>query len=176
MNKKEIINLAIKMGFKLDYDKYDDKIYPGDSSNLRFLRFVSKNDDLDEKDLRWIWYKNRTDVENIQEGEYIQQRLNKKKQIQELGEQLQEKINEIGKMSGFKGEADNAKSQLQHLDTFRNELIKERAEHARSLDTIAKLENKIAELQSPAKTKVKKAITKSVLPVEEETLKDGGTF
>jgi len=84
MNKKEIINLAIKMGFKLDYDKYDDKIYPGDSSNLRFLRFVSKNDDLDEKDLRWIWYKNRTDVENIQEGEYIQQRLNKKKQIQEF--------------------------------------------------------------------------------------------
>ena len=96
-----------------------------------------------------------------------------------MGEQLQEKINEIGKMSGFKGEADNAKSQLQHLDTFRNELIKERAAHAESLETIAKLENKIAELQSPAKTKVKKAVTKSILsvePVEEETLKDGGTF
>ena len=112
-------------------------------------------------------------------GELHNENESLKKQIQELGEQLQEKINEIGKMSGFKGEADNAKSQLQHLDTFRNELIKERAAHAESLETIAKLENKIAELQSPAKTKVKKAVTKSILPVEpveEETLKDGGTF
>ena len=109
-------------------------------------------------------------------GELHNENESLKKQIQELGEQLQEKMDEIGKMSSFKGEADNAKNQLQHLDTFRNELIKERAAHARSLDTIAKLENKIAELQSPAKTKVKKAITKSVLPVEEETLKDGGTF
>lgn len=49
--KEEIINLANSMGFKLDYDKYDDKEYPGDSNNLRFLRFVSKEDNLDEKDL-----------------------------------------------------------------------------------------------------------------------------
>ena len=84
MNKEEIINLAKSMGFKLDYDKFENKEYPGDSNNLRYLRFVSADDKLDEKELRWIWYKNRTNVENIQEGEYIQQRLVKKKQIQEF--------------------------------------------------------------------------------------------
>jgi len=99
--------------------------------------------------------------------------------INSLKDEINSLKNQNSEMSGFKGEADNAKSQLQHLDTFRNELIKERAAHAESLETIAKLENKIAELQSPAKTKVKKAVTKSILsvePVEEETLKDGGTF
>lgn len=82
--KEEIINLANSMGFKLDYDKYDDKEYPGDSNNLRFLRFVSKEDNLDEKDLRWIWYKDDNYENNLNRGLYIQSRLNRKKEIQEF--------------------------------------------------------------------------------------------
>lgn len=84
MNKKEIINLAESMGFKLDYDKYDNKEYPGDSNNLRFLRFVSKDDNLDEKDLRWIWYKNENYQINLNKGLQIQSRLKRKKEIQEF--------------------------------------------------------------------------------------------
>lgn len=81
MNKQEIIILAESMGFVLDYDKFDDKEYPGDSSNLRFLRFVSPEEDLDERGLRWIWYKHFTDLENIEEGEHVKFRLERKRKI-----------------------------------------------------------------------------------------------
>ena len=84
MSKKEIIDLAKSMGFKLDYDKYDDKEYSGDSNNLRYLRFVSKEDNLDEKDLRWIWYKNDSYQNNLNRGLHIQSRLKRKKEIQEF--------------------------------------------------------------------------------------------
>lgn len=84
MNKQEIIKLAISMNFKLNYDRYDDKGYPGSSSTLRYLRFVSKDDNLDEKDLRWIWYKEDSNQDNIARGILIQKRLKKKKEIQEF--------------------------------------------------------------------------------------------
>lgn len=84
MTKDEIIELAITKGFKFDYDKFDDKDYPGDSSKLRFLRFVSTDKTLDEPDLRWIWYKEDSDEDNIQRGEYIKSRLDRKKYIQEF--------------------------------------------------------------------------------------------
>ena len=50
MNKQEIISLAESLGFVLDNDKYDDKTYSGESNNLRYLRFVSAESGLDEKD------------------------------------------------------------------------------------------------------------------------------
>jgi hypothetical protein len=81
LSKQEIIQIAESMGFKLDYDKFDDKEYPGDSNNLRYLRFVSIEDDLDEKELRWIWYKKDSNQDNMQRGMHIQSRLNKKRQI-----------------------------------------------------------------------------------------------
>lgn len=84
MNKEDIILIAESKGFKLDYDKFDDKEYKGDSSKLRFLRFVSTDDFLDEKDLRWIWYKEDSDEDNIKRGIYIKSRLDKKKQIKEF--------------------------------------------------------------------------------------------
>jgi len=81
MEKEEIITLAESMNFVLDYDKFDDKEYPGDSTNLRYLRFTSNDDELDEKDLRWIWLKNKTDADNIDYGKYIQSRLVRKRQV-----------------------------------------------------------------------------------------------
>ena len=79
--KEQIIELANSMEFILDYDKYDDKEYPGDSSGLRYLRFVSKDTELDEPDLRWIWYKNVSEFDNIKKGKIIKYRLNKKREV-----------------------------------------------------------------------------------------------
>ncbi len=85
MDKEKIIELAKSMNFKLDYDRYDDKEYLGvANSDLRFLRFISEDEKLDERDLRWIWYKNDSDQENIERGKYIQSRLLKKKQVQKM--------------------------------------------------------------------------------------------
>ena len=42
MKKEEIITLANSMGFLLDYDRFDDKDYPGVANpDLRFMRFIS---------------------------------------------------------------------------------------------------------------------------------------
>ena len=73
------------MGFRLDYDRFDDKEYPGVADpSLRFMRFVSADDDLDEKDLRWIWYKEDDGEYNVQRGKQIQDRLRRKKEIQDF--------------------------------------------------------------------------------------------
>lgn len=82
MNKEEIIVLAESMGFVLDYDRYDEKDYPGVANNsLRFLRFNSSEEDLDERELRWIWYKHFSDADNIEQGKYIQSRLKRKREV-----------------------------------------------------------------------------------------------
>ena len=81
MEKQEIIKLAQSLGFVLDYDKFDDKEHPVDSTNLRYLRFESNDKELDEKDLRWIWYKNDSYEDNYKRGIYIQKRLIKKRQV-----------------------------------------------------------------------------------------------
>jgi hypothetical protein len=81
MEKQEIIEVAKNLNFILDNDKFDDKEYFGESNNLRYLRFVSNDNELDEKDLRWIWYKNDSDKDNLNRGLYLQKRLLKKRQI-----------------------------------------------------------------------------------------------
>jgi hypothetical protein len=84
MKKEKIISLAYSMGFLLNYDKYDNKEYPGSRSELRFLRFVSTDSSLDEPDLRWVWYKDDSDEENIKRGKYVQRRIQRKKEIQDF--------------------------------------------------------------------------------------------
>ena len=129
------------------------------------------NNTLSETILRNVQMQAQAEFVDELVGEIQNENESLKKQVQELGEKLQQVIVE-------KGDVDNVRYQLQHLETFRNELLKERAEHAISLEKIEELENKITELQSPAKTKIKKSVAKSVLPVEpiEEPVKDGGTF
>ena len=74
---------------------------------------------------------------------------------------------------------ENAQNQLSHLDTFRNELIKERNDHQKTRDDyesqIAILNKKIEKLKP---TPVKKVKEEVVVPaVEENTIiKDGGSF
>lgn len=83
MNKNEIIKLANSMGFLLDYDKWNnpDK---GEFSNGNWLRFVTDKEEIDEKILRWIWYKDDSYEDNINRGQHIQSRLLKKAKVLEM--------------------------------------------------------------------------------------------
>lgn len=108
-------------------------------------------------------------------GELNQENESLRKQVQEMGEKLQDKLMEINVLHHEKAETDNVKHQLIHLETFRNELLKEREEHKKTRSKVEQLEKKIANLQSPAKHK-KPMVSKSELPVEDDSVKDGGTF
>ena len=79
MSKEEIINYAEELGFHLDYDKWDG-IARGSYSTEKFLRFCLP-EELDEKDLRWIWYVDDSFVNNQNRGLYILQRAKKKQQV-----------------------------------------------------------------------------------------------
>lgn len=108
-------------------------------------------------------------------GELNQENENLRKQIQEMGEQLQDKLKEINILREANTETNNVKHQLTHLETFRNELLREREEHEKTRSIVEELKKKIADLQSPAKRK-KPVVSKAELPVEDDSVKDGGTF
>jgi chromosome segregation ATPase len=94
---------------------------------------------------------------------------------------------ELNKM---RDEYEKVKHQVQHVDTFRNELIKEREEHQKTRQqyelTINQLNEKIEYLQlTPAKRKkieeeknktIEVLEPTSVLPLTDNTIKDGGSF
>jgi|TARA_R110000851_G_scaffold251458_2_gene403946 hypothetical protein len=82
MSNDKIIQNALLLGFKLDYDKSDGASSNGIKGNLKYMRFVSIDASLDEKDLRWIWRMDDSDEDNLKEGNYIKSRLAKKKNIQ----------------------------------------------------------------------------------------------
>jgi uncharacterized coiled-coil DUF342 family protein len=103
-------------------------------------------------------------------------------------EGLQNTVNEL---SGMKAEYENIKHQANHVDTFRNELIKERELHQQTRNdydlTIKELNEKIEYLQlTPAKRKKidDSKLTPTVEVTEEPltlfnidtTIKDGGSF
>ena len=80
ISKEEIIKSAEQLGFHLDYDKWNnpDK---SEYSTGDWMRFCLP-DDLDEKDLRWIWYKTDSYSNNMNRGLHIQARGKKKAEIQ----------------------------------------------------------------------------------------------
>jgi len=96
--------------------------------------------------------------------------------------------NQLTDYNRMKAEYDNIKHQVTHVDTFRNELVKERDNHQKTRN---EYEQKIKELNSqieylqltPAKrkkideekNKQVEAETSSALPLEDLT-KDGGSF
>jgi hypothetical protein len=57
LSKDKIIEIIEGMGFNLVLDKFD--------AQGQFMRFELKNHDLDEKDLRMIWYKEYTLLANF---------------------------------------------------------------------------------------------------------------
>jgi chromosome segregation ATPase len=119
-------------------------------------------------------------------GEMNQENDSLKTQIQELSEsfktalddrdkRIKELQTELSGLNSVKSDAENIKHQLNHLETFRNELVREREEHSKTRSLVEQLENKITDLQSPAKRK-KPLLSKAELPVEDTPVKDGGTF
>lgn len=93
-------------------------------------------------------------------------------------------------INSLKSEYENVKHQVQHIDTFRNELIKEREEHQKNCNEfegkIKELNDKIEYLQlSPAKRKkidevntVKQEVPEvpKVETKSKEEIRDAGTF
>ena len=91
--------------------------------------------------------------------------------------------NQLNEANKFKNDYENVKHQVQHNDTFRNELIKEREEHKKLLNIIEELNGKIEYLQlTPAKRKkiddAKMASITETKPTMEEVeiVEDGGKF
>ena len=96
---------------------------------------------------------------------------------------------QLGDLNKIKSEYDNVKHQVTHVDTFRNELIKERENHKKTRDDyefkIKELNDQIEYLQlTPAKRKkideeknkqVEPVETPSALPLDDLT-RDGGSF
>jgi hypothetical protein len=83
LNKEQIISLAESIGFKLDYDKWENPD-TSEFSNREWLRFISQDESLDERELRWIWYKEDSDEDNYKRGQYIKSRLDKKRSIKDF--------------------------------------------------------------------------------------------
>ena len=99
---------------------------------------------------------------------------------------LQTDLYEANKL---RSEYENVKHQVQHIDTFRNDLIKAREEiknlqvgHAKTVEDLKKFyEDKLAKFEkTPTKKKVAaKVAVKKVAPIktiEVEQFKDGGSF
>ena len=94
--------------------------------------------------------------------------------------------NELNDLRRQKNEFENVKHQVQHVDTFRNELLKERDLHQQTRNgyeyKIKELNEQIEYLQlTPAKRKkiddAKQTKTVDVFSAEStDTIKDGGSF
>lgn len=117
------------------------------------------------------------------------------KVIKNYAETIADQQKQLNELNVIRAEFDNIKHQANHVDTFRNELIKEREEHLKTRD---EYENKIKELNfkieylqlTPAKRKKideantpKEVFVTGLQVVEgpisqllEEPIKDGGNF
>lgn len=108
--------------------------------------------------------------------------------IQNLENALKDHLDTIAKLNVIKNEYENIRNQVNHVDTFRNELIKEREEHERTRIQydlkVKELSDQIEYLQlTPAKrkkyddekNKLAQVEIVSTLPID-DTIKDGGSF
>jgi len=94
--------------------------------------------------------------------------------------------NELNNARTELSQVEGIKHQVQHIETFRSELIKERDDHQKTRThyegLITNLNNTIANLQIPPKKKkidvIKPNVTPNILSdlMEPEITKDGGTF
>jgi hypothetical protein len=77
MEKKQIITIAHSMGFHIDLDEWD-------TTSKGWIRFELKNRDLDESELRLIWYKEHTLGQNLHKAAEILFKAGQKYKIQQL--------------------------------------------------------------------------------------------
>jgi chromosome segregation ATPase len=99
--------------------------------------------------------------------------------IKEKDDLISNMRNEISQLISIRSDYENIKHQVSHVDTFRNELIKERSEHEKTRNEyevkISELNEKIGYLQlTPAKRKKIEEEKNNLTTITTE--KDGGTF
>jgi polyhydroxyalkanoate synthesis regulator phasin len=126
-------------------------------------------------------------------GELNAENESLKKQIQEMGEDIQKvlkekddvlgkKQSEIDELTRGKHEVDNVKHQLYHLDTFRNQLVVANKTIEEKSAEIEELKKKIDDLQAPPKKKKTLGLPKTIetfMDTEvttDSSVRDGGTF
>ena len=107
-------------------------------------------------------------------GELNAENESLRSQIQEISEKYNSILNE-------KNAIETTKQKLDHLETFRNQLIESQKLVAKKDLEIESLTKKLEELQSPPVAKRKKIGVLNNKPLEEITsieslIKDGGTF
>ena len=99
--------------------------------------------------------------EKIQELESIVENL-KSETIGDLQDELEE-------LKAMRSQYENVKHQVQHLDTFRNELVRERDEHQKTRVEyeikIQELTKQLEDLQTPPKKKKKEVSKQENLPI-----------
>ena len=127
----------------------------------------------------------KQEIENLNNGKSSNE-INLKQTINEHLSKISNLEKQLNNINNLKSEYENVKHQVQHIDTFRNELIKEREEHQKTRSgyekAIKKLNDQIEYLQlSPSKRKkideaneVKQEV-KTESKTKEE-IKDAGTF
>lgn len=81
MTKNQVIEIATGLGFRLDLDRYNEK-------DKGWIRFELK-EELDEPDLRWIWYKGQTLTWNLECGSQILFKAGQKAFKQRLNEYIE---------------------------------------------------------------------------------------
>ena len=77
MTKNKIVQIVQAMGFHLDLDRW--------SEEDGWMRFQLKNE-LDERDLRLIWWKNVDELSNFKRASDILFKAGQKAKIQQLNE------------------------------------------------------------------------------------------
>ena len=87
-----------------------------------------------------------TALDNLQQGKQIEidsQLKSYKDKVENLENAVRDHLNTISNLNSMKNEYENVKHQVQHIDTFRNELVKERDDHQK---TRRELEKKLNDL------------------------------
>ena len=107
-------------------------------------------------------------INNIQK-KFEEKITEKDNEIASLKNEINNQSTKLIELNNMRQEFDNTKHQVQHLETFRNELHKER-------QIVEQLRNELEELKTPIKKTRKPKVLEVSTEVTNFTQKDGGSF
>ena len=119
----------------------------------------------------------KQEIENLNNGKNSNE-INLEQTINGHLNRISELEKQLNDINALKSEYENVKHQVQHLDTFRNELVRERDEHQKTRAEyeikIQELTKQLEDLQTPPKKKKNMKLDKTTMIVT--STDDGGTF
>ena len=182
---------------KQKYQKYRDELLTGTLTDLT-LKSISyqaniklANDVIADQDKQLIeLQKELNEIKRQLEESLNEKSVSENNRITILETDLKNKNDLINKLNSdilqlnkVKSENDILKTQSTNVETFRNQLLKERESHQQTrigLETvIAELNQKIETLQNPPRRKrvvKQQQVNLLELATQDETVKDGGSF